>query len=133
MSSTHYLHSKLTSEIISCAYEVYNILGYGFSENVYEKALCLELQNAGVNVETQRPVKVHYRGEQIAAYRLDIFVEEKVIVEIKAIEQLHPRHEVQLVNYLKATQIEVGLLINFGPKIKVKRRIFSNTPLPTTR
>jgi len=116
-------HEELTGQIITSAYTVHNALGFGFLENVYQNALIIELDKAGLKAEKEKPVKVLYEGKIVGDYIADIIVENKVIVELKSVKDLHPAHEVQLVNYLKATGIEVGLLINFGDSIKVKRKI----------
>lgn len=121
----NYKHSELTERIIKEAYYVYNKLGYGFLEKVYENALFIRLKNTGFNVSQQYPVNVYFENELVGEYFADILIEEKVILELKAIEKLIAIHEVQLVNYLKATKIEVGLLINFGPKIEIKRKVFT--------
>ncbi len=120
-----YLHSDITEKIIGAAYEVYNCLGYGFLEKIYENALCLELTHQGLAVQQQCSLKVGYKGAIVGEYIADIVVENKVIVEIKAANNLDKSHEAQLINYLKSTGIEVGLLINFGPRIDIKRRIFN--------
>jgi GxxExxY protein len=117
------LHSDLTKVIIGSAYYVYNQLGYGFLEKVYENALTIQLRRYGRQVEQQVPVVVRFEGEVVGEFFPDLFVERKVIVELKAVSELNPIHEVQLVNYLKATGIKVGLLINFGPQIKIIRRV----------
>lgn len=119
-----YKHSDVTDKIIGAAYKVYNALGYGFLEKVYENAMAIELNRLGLTVKQQEPVKVLYEGEVVGDYVADLVVEGKVIVELKAVSVLDKVHEVQLVNYLKATEIEVGLLINFGQEIEFKRRIF---------
>lgn len=121
-----YLHQDLTSKIISCFYKVYNTLGFGFLEKVYENALLIELNNAGLNVERQKPIKVHYEDRLVGEYFADIIVESKIILELKAAESLIEEHELQLINYLKATDIELGLLLNFGKKPEIRRKIFSN-------
>lgn len=117
-------HNNVTETIIGAAYSVHNALGFGFLEKVYENSLALELRKSGLKVEQQRPVPVRYEGELVGDYVADVIVEDKVIVEVKALSALEPVHEVQLVNYLKATGIEVGLLINFGRKVEVKRKVF---------
>jgi GxxExxY protein len=122
----NYLHTDLTSEIIKRFYIVYNTLGYGFLEKVYEKSLKIELQKAGYIVECQRPVKVYYDNELVGEYFADMSVENKVIIELKAAEILCEEHENQLINYLKATDIEVGLLLNFGKKPEIRRKVFTN-------
>jgi GxxExxY protein len=121
-----YLHQELTSRIISCFYKVYNKLGFGFLEKVYENALMFELKKCGLNVEKQKPINVIYEGNIVGEYFADLIVENKIIVELKAAEMLIEEHELQLINYLKATNIEVGLLLNFGKKPEIRRKIFSN-------
>ncbi|WP_423126509.1 GxxExxY protein [Gaoshiqia sp. Z1-71] len=121
----NYKHSELTGRIIKAYYQVYNELGHGFLEKVYEKAMMIELSKMGLKAEEQRNIKVFYRGTEVGDYYADIIVENCVILELKAVEVLAPEHEVQLVNYLKATEIEVGLLLNFGPEPEFKRRVFS--------
>ncbi|MFY9324401.1 MAG: GxxExxY protein [Syntrophomonadaceae bacterium] len=123
----NYKHADLTEKIIGCAYKVYNQLGAGFIEKIYENALMIELKNAALNAQQQYPVKVYYQDILIGDYVADLVVEEKVIVELKAVSQLTKAHEVQLVNYLKATELEVGLLINFGDQISIKRKVLSKT------
>ncbi len=128
----NYKHADLTEKIIGCAYKVYNQLGAGFIEKIYENALIIELRNAALNVQQQYPVKVYYQGILIGDYVADIVVEDKVVVELKAVSQLTKAHEVQLINYLKATKLEVGLLINFGDQISIKRKVLSKTTMPIT-
>lgn len=120
-------HSQLTSKIIKGAFNVYNKLGFGFLESVYEKALFIELSSMDLVVQRQEPIEVYYLEQKVGDFRADLIVNRSVIVEIKASEGLHEKHEAQLLNYLKATEIEVGLLINFGEQIQLKRRIFSNS------
>ena len=105
---------------------MHNTLGYGFLEKVYQNALVIELRTLGFNVGVEQPIAVHYHGEIVGNYVADIVVDGKVILEIKAVKELSEIHEVQLVNYLKATGIEVGLLINFGRSVAVKRRVMDN-------
>lgn len=119
-------HQELSSAILKSFYEVYNTLGYGFLEKVYENALYYELINNGISCRKQFPVKVFYHQRIVGEYFADIIVEDKIILELKAAEALVEEHELQLVNYLKATDIEVGLLLNFGKTPQVKRKIFSN-------
>ncbi len=121
-----YKHQELTSLIIKCFYAVYNELGYGFLEKVYENALKIELELNGLSVEKQKQIKVYYRKAQVGDYFADIIVEENVIIELKAEEALREEHEAQLINYLKATDIEIGLLLNFGKKPEIRRKIFTN-------
>jgi len=122
--NTDYRHSRTTDRIIGAAYKVYNELGHGFAERVYQNALALEMVGAGLSVHCQRPIRVLYRGRVVGDYVADLVVDDKVIVEVKAVAGLEGAHEAQLINYLKATGIEVGLLINFGPQIEIKRRLF---------
>jgi len=121
-----YKYSELTERIIKAFYTVYNILGYGFLEKVYEKALLLELKKQDLQAVSQKSIKVFYDNEIIGEYFADILVEDKVIVEIKAAKTIADEHEAQLLNYLKATSIEVGLLLNFGQKPEIKRKAFDN-------
>ena len=114
---------NLTDAIICCFYTVYNTLGYGFLEKVYENALLMELEKRGLRAQRQHPITVFYNGKVVGEYFADILVEGKVIVEIKATTNIIPEHEAQLLNYLKATGIEVGLLLNFGPTPQVRRRV----------
>jgi len=117
-------HEELTQKIIGCAYHVYNTMGSGYLESVYEKCLIIELRKAGLPAISQHPIQVTYHGENVGDFIADIFVDGKVIVELKAIRQLTTLHEVQLVNYLTSTNTEVGLLINFGAtKVEVKRKV----------
>ena len=120
-----YRYKDLTEKIIGAAFRVHGTLGYGFLEKVYERALCVELARSGIPFESQRSIQVRYEGEIVGEYVADLIVGDAVIVEVKAVSKLDGVHEVQLVNYLKATGIEVGLLINFGPSVEVRRRILS--------
>lgn len=122
----NYKHSEITRQIINAYYHVYNQLGYGFLERVYERAMMIELPRQGLKCEQQKNIKVFYEGIEVGDYYADIVVEDCVIIELKAVESLAPEHEVQLVNYLKATEVEVGLLLNFGPQPRFKRRVFTN-------
>ena len=126
-SATLYKHSDLTEQIIGGFYAVYSALGYGFLENVYVKALKIELERRGMNVRNEFPIKVYYLGQLIGEYFADLIVNDLIILEIKAVKTLVDEHEAQLLNYLKATPFEVGLLLNFGPKPETKRRSFDNT------
>lgn len=123
---SNYKHSDITQTIIKCYYEVYNKLGYGFLEKVYENALLIELKSAGVPCSAQYPIEVYYNENKVGQYFADIIVNNSVIVEIKAAESLCEEHENQLINYLKATEIEVGLLLNFGKKPEFKRKVFAS-------
>ena len=117
-------YEELTERIIGVFYRVYNVLGYGFLEKVYENALCIELRKEGLSFESQVPIRVFYDGEIVGDYVADFIVEGKVVVEVKASSGLGGADEAQLLNYLKATGKDVGLLLNFGKKAEVKRRIF---------
>ena len=121
-----FLHKEITSKIIQAFYKVYNTLGYGFLEKVYENAMRIEISKSGSHVEQQKNIKVFYESEQVGDYYADLLVENLIIVELKAAETICDEHETQLLNYLKATDIEVGLLINFGKKAEIKRKIFLN-------
>ena len=125
-SENNYKYSDLTEKIIKEAYHVFNYLGSGFMEKVYENALAISLKKADLNIETQFPINVYFENELIGEYIADIVVENKIIVELKAVKKLNSIHEVQLVNYLKATNMEVGLLLNFGEKLEIKRKVNSN-------
>jgi len=124
--SDDFKHKELTEKIIGLFYKIYNKLGYGFLEKVYENAMMIEFRKAGINAQAQAPIVVKYDNEVIGEYTADILVENKVIIEIKAAKLLMAENEAQLLNYLKATDKEIGLLINFGPKSEVKRRAFDN-------
>lgn len=121
----NYLYSETTGLILKGFFNVYNELGYGFLEKVYERALINELRDLGLNVEAQKKITVYYKDQVVGDYFADIVVEGRVIVELKAVEKLAPEHEVQLVNYLKATDTHVGLLLNFGVKPQYKRKVFT--------
>ena len=119
----NYKHNEITEKIIGAAYKVHNTLGSGFLEKVYQNSLVIEIRALGFSVEVEKPVKVYYHGEVVGNYVADIIVDGKVLLEIKAIKELSGIHEAQILNYLKATGIEVGLLINFGKSVNIKRRI----------
>ena len=120
------LHKDTTDIILKSFYKVYNNLGYGFLEKVYENALLYELRNQGLDCEKQKPIKVYYEQIQVGEYYADIIVNECIILELKAAESIAEEHEFQLINYLKATEIEIGLLLNFGKNPEFKRKIFTN-------
>jgi GxxExxY protein len=120
------LHKEITDKIFKAFYKVYNELGFGFLEKVYENAMFLELSSMGLICEKQKPIKVYYYGQKVGEYFADIIVNDCVIIELKAAENLCEEHEFQLINYLKATEIEVGLLLNFGRNPEFKRKIFTN-------
>jgi GxxExxY protein len=119
-----YKHQELTQGIIKAAQNVHNTLGYGFLEKVYHNAIIIELRKMGMEAEYEKPITVYYDGQVVGEYYADIVVAGKVILEIKAVHTLNAAHEVQLVNYLKATDIDVGLLLNFGESLEVKRKVF---------
>ncbi|MDP4262031.1 MAG: GxxExxY protein [Bacteroidota bacterium] len=123
-------HEGITEKIIQAFYKVYNTLGYGFLEKVYLNALFIELATMGFKVDKEKRILVYYFGNVVGDYNADLIVEEVVAVELKAIEFLVEENEHQLINYLKATNIEVGLLLNFGKKPQVKRKIFDNDKKP---
>jgi GxxExxY protein len=118
-----YLHKDLTHKIIGAAFEVYRELGYGFLEKIYERALIQELKSQGLEVENQKPIKVFYKGQPVGDYIADLWIDNKIIVELKAEKEMNPKHEAQLINYLKATNSKVGLLINFGQSKCQPKRI----------
>ncbi len=119
------LHQDVSKTVIKCFYKVYNSLGYGFLEKVYENALCIELGKSGLKYDSQQKIKVYYKGEKVGLYYADIVVEDKIIIELKA-SALIEEHEYQLLNYLKATEIEIGLLLGFGKEATFIRKIFTN-------
>jgi GxxExxY protein len=119
-------HRELTEKIIGVFYEVYNELGHGFLESVYEEAMLIALIETGLKTAHQVPTPVWFRGRMIGDFKADIFVGASVILELKASRLLEPAHEAQLLNYLRATNIEVGLLLNFGVKPQFKRMAFDN-------
>ena len=121
--TTDLKYHNITEKIIGASYNVHNTLGHGFLEKVYQNSLAIESRSLDFKVDIEKPIKVLYNGEIVGNYFADVVVDDKVIVEIKAVKDLSDIHEVQLVNYLKATGIEVGLLINFGTSVQVKRRV----------
>ena len=120
------LHHQLTEKIIGVFYEVYNELGDGFLESIYETAMVITLRNKGLKVAQQLEVPVWFRGQQIGLFFADLLVEGVVIVELKAVRSIDPSHEAQLLHYLRSTEIELGLLLNFGVKPEIKRKIYHN-------
>ncbi|MCL9770994.1 GxxExxY protein [Flavobacterium sp. HXWNR69] len=120
------LHKELTGSILKLFYEVYNELGYGFLEKVYQNALYNELKNNGFEVESQKQIKVYYKNIEVGEYYADLIVNDKVILELKDTEAITEAHEFQLLNYLKSTNIEVSLLLNFGKKPEFCRKVFQN-------
>ena len=125
-SENNFLHKELTDTIIACFYRIYNDLGYGFLERVYQNALYYALIDEGLKCEAEKSIKVYHNGRIVGDYRADLLVENCVLLELKANEELSSANEMQLINYLKATDIEVGLLLNFGKRPQFKRKIFSN-------
>jgi GxxExxY protein len=120
------INQEKTAAILKCFYKVYGTLGFGFLEKVYENALFHELNKSGLNCRKQVPIKVYYDEIQVGEYYADLIVDEEIIIELKAAETLVAEHELQLINYLKATRIEVGLLLNFGKEPQIKRKIFTD-------
>ena len=120
------LHQQLTDAIIKTFYEVYNELGYGFLEKVYQNAMYLELKNKGYQVEAQKKIKVYYKGIEVGDYYADLIINNLVILELKAVDYIVKEYENQILNYLRSTECEVGLLLNFGKKPEFKRKIFEN-------
>jgi GxxExxY protein len=119
-------HKELTAKIIDSAYKVHRELGFGFLESVYQNALVIELAKAGLQSEQQKRIQVYYSEQVVGDFVADILVEKKVILELKSVSQIHPAHEAQLINYLKATGMEVGLLINFGEQVEIKRKVLDH-------
>lgn len=126
MERGNYLHSGITGLVLKAFFTVYNQLGYGFLEKVYENALMIELRKLGLKCAQQVAVPVFYETEKVGNYTADIIVNDCVILELKAAETIIPEHEAQLVNYLRATDLEVGLLLNFGKKPQHSRKVLSN-------
>jgi GxxExxY protein len=122
-----YKHKELTDKIIQAFYCVYNELGFGFLENVYQNALYFELLNRGFNVAAQKAIDVYYQTQLVGKYKADLMVNDLIILELKAVDYLVEEHEFQLINYLKATDKEVGLLLNFGMKPEIRRKVFDNS------
>lgn len=120
------LYHDLTERIIACFFEVYNTLGYGFLEKVYERAMMVELTKHGLSCRNQVPIRVYDKEQNVGDYAADIIVEESVVLELKAAECLVEEHEFQLINYLRATDLEIGLLLNFGREPEIRRKIFTN-------
>ena len=120
------LHKEVTEKVIKAFYKIYNTLGYGFLEKVYENAMAIELRKMGFEVKCQYPINVFYDSEIVGEYYADIIVNDLIVIELKAANALLKEHENQLINYLKATEIELGLLLNFGKGAEFKRKIFMN-------
>jgi GxxExxY protein len=119
-------HNQVTGKIIDAFFQVYNKMGYGFQEKVYANSMQIALRKMGLNVIPQAEINVDYEGELVGEYDADLLVEDSVIVELKAVRELSEEHEVQLLNYLKATKYEVGLLMNFGKRPRFERKAFDN-------
>jgi GxxExxY protein len=119
-------NKELTEKIIGCAYRVYNKMGFGFLESVYEKCLMIELKKAGLMAESQVSINVEYEGEVVGEFVADVLVEGLIILELKSVRRIVRAHEIQLVNYLAATKIDIGLILNFAEeKVEVKRKVRS--------
>ena len=119
-------HKELTDGILKTFYEVYNELGYGFLEKVYQNSMYIELKNKGYKVEAQNKIKVYYKGTEVGEYYADFIVENLIILELKAVDYIVKDFENQILNYLRSTDCEVGLLLNFGKKPEFRRKIFEN-------
>ncbi|QIP12773.1 GxxExxY protein [Spirosoma aureum] len=124
--NTKYKHTDITHLVLKSFYKVYNTLGYGFLEKVYENAMQFELNRIGLDCIAQQPIAVYYEHQKVGSYYADLVVNNCVIIELKAAESIALEHEAQLTNYLKATDIEVGLLLNFGREPQHKRKVFAN-------
>lgn len=123
MSESELLEAATTRKVIGAFYHVYNQLGFGFSEPIYQRALACVLERTGRQVSREWPASVLFEGEVVGEFRLDLVVDARVVVEVKAVERFHPAHESQLLNYLRASGLEVGLLLNFGPKAAYRRMV----------
>jgi GxxExxY protein len=123
---TNFLHKSLSDSILKTYYEVYNELGYGFLEKVYQNAMYLELKSQGFKIEAQKQIKVFYKSQVVGEYYADLIIDDSIILELKACECLMDEHQAQLLNYLKATKVEIGILLNFGTTPEFKRLIYTN-------
>jgi GxxExxY protein len=121
-----FLHKSLSDSILKAYYEVYNELGYGFLEKVYQNALYIELKSQGFKVEAQKQIKVYYKSQMVGEYFADLIIDDSITLELKACECLMDEHQAQLLNYLKATKVEIGILLNFGVVPEFKRLIYTN-------
>lgn len=126
-------HTELTQRIIGAFYEVYNELGQGFLESVYESAMAKALRDIGLKVECQPPTEVRFRGEVVGVFKADLLVNGLVAVELKTARSIDSSHEAQLLNFLRSTRIELGLLLNFGPAPTIRRMVFANDRKPNLR
>lgn len=124
--------NDLTKQIIGCAFRVHNALGAGFLEKVYENAMRIELQELGFTVKQQEPVDVFYKGHLVGHYIAELWVNERIVIEVKGVRAIAKEHEVQLVNFLTATKVDVGLLLNFGASVEVKRKFREFRPKGST-
>ena len=120
------IDEELTGRVIKVFYKIYNTLGYGFIESIYHNSMIIELVKEGLSIETEKPISVYYGPNVAGTFSADLVVEEKIILELKAKESLHSAHEAQLTNYLRATDVELGFLLNFGKEPEFKRKYFSN-------
>lgn len=123
---TDLLHKEISKPILKVFYDVYNQLGYGFLEKVYQNAMYFELKSQGYKVEAQKQIKVYFKNQLVGEFYADLLIEDAIIVELKACEHLVNSHVAQLLNYLKATQIEIGLVLNFGETPEFKRLVYTN-------
>lgn len=126
-------YKETSSKILEAFYKVYNVFGYGFLEKIYERALMIELKKLGLKCKNQQAINVYYEEEVIGNYIADIIVEDKILLELKSIKSLSIQDECQILNYLSCTELEVGLLLNFGPKPQAKRKVFDNERKPYIR
>jgi len=126
-SDSGYKHSELTDIIIGVFYDVYNELGFGFLESVYRKALRMALMEKGLRVESELPITVFFRGEKVGDFRADLVVNEVVLLELKTVEKVIHAHEAQVINYLRSTMLELGLILNFGPQPQIRRLVLDNS------
>jgi GxxExxY protein len=129
-SDSSYKHSELTDAIIGVFYEVYNELGFGFLESVYRKALCMALIEKGLRVESEVATSVFFRGEKVGDFRADLIVNQIVLLELKTAEKIVRAHEAQVLNYLRSTALELGLILNFGPQPQIRRLVLDNARKP---
>src|SRR5215469_1506936 len=129
-SDSSYKHSELTDAIIGVFYEVYNELGFGFLESVYRTALCMALIEKGLRVESEVATSVFFRGEKVGDFRADLIVNQIVLLELKTAEKIVRAHEAQVLNYLRSTTLELGLILNFGPQPQIRRLVLDNARKP---
>ena len=129
-SDSSYKHSELTDAIIGVFYEVYNELGFGFLESVYRKAVCMALIEKGLRVESEVATSVFFRGEKVGDFRADLIVNQIVLLELKTAEKIVRAHEAQVLNYLRSTTLELGLILNFGPQPQIRRLVLDNARKP---